>query len=372
MASEMLYPVMPLFLKQIGYSALFIGVLEGIAEAFAGLSKTYFGQMSDLSGKRLPFVRLGYFLSAISKPMLAFFNYTWWIFTARLTDRFGKGIRTGARDALLRDESTPQTRARVFGFHRSLDTVGAILGPALALVYLYYYPDDYRTLFLLAFFPGMIAVACSYFLSEKNHMPSSKKKISFFSMFSYFGDATSEYKRVVTGLIIFALVNSSDVLLLLKMKEEGIHDAAIIGIYIFYNCIYAIFAYPLGIIADKIGIKKTYLIGLILFMSVYLSFAFVNSLAGFMICLAIYGLYAAATEGIAKAWLSNLVDRKETATALGTFSGFQSLAGLIASSVAGFIWFKFGASTSFIFTGTVVFVSFLYLFVMTKTPIHTQ
>ena len=143
MASEMLYPVMPLFLKHIGYTALFIGILEGIAEAVAGLSKSYFGKLSDSSGKRLPFVQLGYTMSAISKPMLAILVYPWWIFLSRTIDRLGKGIRSGARDAMLSDESTKETRGRVFGFHRSMDTLGAVFGPAIALVYLYFNPDNY-------------------------------------------------------------------------------------------------------------------------------------------------------------------------------------------------------------------------------------
>jgi hypothetical protein len=132
-ASEMLYPIMPLYLKTIGFSIVLIGILEGVAEATAGLSKGYFGKLSDISGKRVPFVQIGYAFSAISKPMMAVFIYPLWIFFARTIDRFGKGIRTGARDAILSDEATPQTKGKVFGFHRSMDTFGAVLGPALAL-----------------------------------------------------------------------------------------------------------------------------------------------------------------------------------------------------------------------------------------------
>lgn len=134
-ASEMLYPVMPIYLKTIGFSIVLIGVLEGFAEALAGLSKGYFGQLSDNSGKRVPFVQLGYALSTISKPMMAIFTFPLWIFFARAIDRLGKGIRTGARDAILSDEATPQTKGKIFGFHRSMDTLGAVIGPALALLY---------------------------------------------------------------------------------------------------------------------------------------------------------------------------------------------------------------------------------------------
>jgi sugar phosphate permease len=163
MASEMLYPVMPVYLKSIGFSILLIGVLEGVAEATAGLSKGYFGKLSDNSGKRVPFVQIGYAFSAISKPMMALFIYPLWIFFARTVDRFGKGIRTGARDAILSDEATPGTKGRIFGFHRSMDTLGAVLGPSLALVYLYFYPKDYKTLFYIAFLPGCLAVVTSFF-----------------------------------------------------------------------------------------------------------------------------------------------------------------------------------------------------------------
>ncbi|WP_309613089.1 MFS transporter, partial [Flavobacterium sp.] len=144
-ASEMLYPIMPIYLKTIGFSIVLIGVLEGFAEALAGLSKGYFGQLSDNSGKRVPFVQLGYALSTISKPMMAVFTFPFWIFFARAIDRFGKGIRTGARDAILSDEATPKTKGKIFGFHRSMDTIGAVIGPTLALVYLYFYPQDYKT-----------------------------------------------------------------------------------------------------------------------------------------------------------------------------------------------------------------------------------
>jgi sugar phosphate permease len=157
-ASEMLYPIMPIYLKSIGFSIVLIGILEGVAEATAGLSKGYFGKFSDSSGKRIPFVQIGYAFSAISKPMMAIFIYSLWIFLSRTVDRFGKGIRTGARDAILSDEATPQTKGKVFGFHRSMDTLGAVLGPSFALLYLNYHPHDYRNLFFIAFIPGMLAV----------------------------------------------------------------------------------------------------------------------------------------------------------------------------------------------------------------------
>ena len=363
-ASEMLYPVMPLFLKQIGFTVIFIGVLEGIAEAVAGLSKPYFGKLSDSTGKRLPFVQFGYALSAISKPMMALFVFPVWIFFARTIDRLGKGIRTGARDALLSDEATAATKATVFGFHRSMDTLGAVFGPAIALVYLYFYPNNYKTLFLIAFAPGFLAIVCTLLIKEKKRLSSTNNQrstINVFSFISYWKTSSLQYKKLVTGLLLFALFNSSDIFLLLKMKESGLSDTAVIGVYIFYNLIYALLAYPVGILADKLGLKKIFLLGLSIFVVVYAGFAFNNNLIIFLLLFALYGLYAAATEGISKAWISNIVDKSETATAIGTYSGFQSIAALFASSICGLLWYNFGGMVTFLITAIVTLLVIIYL-----------
>lgn len=365
-ASEMLYPVMPLYLKSIQFSVLFIGILEGIAEATAGISKGYFGKMSDNTGKRLPFVRLGYSLSAISKPLMAAFVFPLWIFGVRTLDRLGKGIRTGARDAMLSNESTPQTKATVFGFHRALDTCGAIAGPLLALLFLYFHPHHYRTLFIIAFLPGILAIVFTFVIKEKiTKKIKSGVKTSFFDFISYFKESPDNYKKLVIGLLLFALINSSDIFLILKIKEAGASDSLAIGAYIFYNIFYAILSYPLGIMADKIGIKKVFLTGLIIFSLVYFLIGSSNNIYVFTFALMLYGLYAAATEGISKAWISNLVNEKNTATAIGTYTGFQSICTLFASSFTGLIWINFGASIALIYTAIGTLFVFFYLLINT-------
>ena len=371
-ASEMLYPIMPIYLKSIGFTVLLIGILEGFAEAIAGLSKGYFGKRSDNSGKRVPFVQLGYAFSAISKPMMAMFIYPLWIFFARTIDRLGKGIRTGARDALLSDEATPQTKAKVFGFHRSMDTLGAVLGPALALLYLYYYPEDYKTLFFIAFVPGLLAIIASFYLKEKKQEIKIKKKTSFFSFLNYSKQSPSSYRKLAIGLLAFTLFNSSDVFLLLKAKDAGLDDTSIIGVYIFYNLIYALFAFPIGILADKIGLKKVFIFGLSLFAIVYFGMATNTNLYVFFGLFFLYGVYAAATEGISKAWISNICDKKDTATAIGTFSAFQSICTMLASALAGFIWFTFGASIIFIVTGIATLIIIIYLMYSVRPSITNK
>ena len=364
-ASEMLYPVMPIYLKSIGFSILIIGLLEGMAEATAGLSKGYFGKLSDVTGKRLPFVQVGYILSAISKPMTAFFTYPLWIFFVRTTDRFAKGIRTGARDAILSEEATPETKGEVFGFHRAMDTIGAAIGPTLALVYLYFHPKDYVTLFYIAFIPGVIAIITTLLLKEKKKaLPPTHEKVSFFSFLNYWKQSPAAYRQLLIGLLLFTLFNSSDVFLLLKAKDAGLNDTHVIGIYIFYNLVYALFAFPVGSLADKIGLKQMFIIGLGLFSVVYLGFSFNTNLYVFLALFFMYGLYASATEGVSKAWISNISDPKDTATAIGTYSALQSICTMLASSMAGVIWYTFGAKTLFIVSGLMALVVMVYLWRM--------
>lgn len=365
MASEMLYPIMPFYLKSIGFSIVLIGILEGFAEAIAGLSKAYFGKYSDLTGRRVPFVQIGYAFSAISKPMMAIFTFPLWVFFARTLDRFGKGIRTGARDAILSDEATAETKGKVFGLHRSMDTLGAVLGPAIALLYLHFYPENYKSLFFLAFLPGIAAFLSTFLLKDKQIIKAkTENKPSVFSFLNYWKESPGNYKKVVIGLLIFTLFNSSDVFLLLRAKEAGLDDTMVIGVYIFYNLIYALFAFPIGILADKIGLKKILLFGFLLFSIVYFGMAFNTNK---IICIALfflYGIYAAATEGISKAWISNISEKKDTATAIGTFTGLQSICTMLASSMAGLLWFQYGASVALSVTAIMtIFVIVYFLWI---------
>jgi MFS family permease len=366
-ASEMLYPIMPIYLKTIGFSIVLIGILEGVAEATAGISKGYFGKLSDTTGRRAPFVQIGYTLSAISKPMMALFVYPLWIFFARTIDRFGKGIRTGARDAILSDEATSATKGKVFGFHRSMDTLGAVIGPSLALVYLYFNPQDYKTLFYIAFFPGLLAILSTFYLKDKKK-PDNQPKVStpFFSFLKYWKASPTAYRKLVIGLLVFTLFNSSDVFLLLKAKQSGMDDTMVIGAYIFYNIIYALFAFPVGILADRVGLKKIFIIGLVLFAAVYFGMAVNTNLYFFFGLFFLYGVYASATEGISKAWISNITNKKDTATAIGTYTGLQSICTMLASSLTGLIWFQYGATAAFVATASVTVFVIVYFITIPK------
>jgi MFS family permease len=350
-ASEMLYPVMPVYLKSIGFSALIIGILEGFAEATAGLSKGYFGNMSDRTGKRVPFVRLGYLLSSVSKPMLAVFTFPIWVFFSRTVDRLGKGIRTSARDAILSSESTPETKGRIFGLHRAMDTAGAMIGPVIALGLIWIFPDNFKIIFLIAFFPGLLAIFFTFLLKEK--VSEAKPSISsgnFFAFLKYWKTSGKDYKKLVIGLLVFSLINSSDIFLLLLIKFIGYSNTEVISVYIFYNFVYASVSYPMGILADKLGLKNIFCFGLILYAVVYGGIALQPSLPVIFLLFFIYGLYASATESISKAWISNIVEKKDTATAIGFYTGLASVFTLLASLIAGFLWNAINPSAAFFFT----------------------
>ncbi len=378
-ASEMLYPVIPVYLREVGFSVIWIGVLESIANFTSGLSKGYFGKRSDEKGKRLPFVKAGYLLSAVSKPLIVLFVYPLWIFFMRTADRLGKGIRTAARDAMLSDEATPATRARVFGFHRAMDTAGAAIGPVLALIFLLFYPGNYKNLFYLAFIPGLVSWILIFLVREKQRAPVPVQGKNFFSYFRYWQSAGKEFRKAVPGLLLFALFNSSDFFLLLITKETlgnrfislagfTLHaDTITIAAYIFYNIVYAALSYPLGVLADKFSPRKVIIAGFILFAMVYGGFGLRPSLPMIFGLFGLYGIFSAATDGVTKAWITNLAGGNNTATAIGFYTSCESVCTLLASTLAGLIWSGAGSSFLFYFTAVMAFTAALYIiFIQTR------
>lgn len=347
-SSELLYPIMPLYLKSIGMGALYIGVLEGLADAIAGISKTYFGKLSDISGRRMPFVWFGYILSSLSKSAIGLFVNPFWVLFARSSDRLGKGVRTASRDAMLSAEATPKTKGAVFGFHRSLDTFGAFLGPIIALIYLKNHPGEYHRLFAYALIPAVFLVFFLSLVKEKKIEKKIENGNLLWSSLTYWKIATPEYKKIISLVLGFTLVNSSDMFLLLKARESGLGDVMTIGLYIFYNFIYATSSYKIGVLSDRIGKKKVFLMGLVFFTITYAGMAFNKNLSIFFILFFFYGLFAAATEGITKAWVSNLCEKVDLATALGFQSTTQSIAAMLASMIAGLIWYSLGSQYIFL------------------------
>jgi MFS family permease len=364
-ASEMLYPIVPIYLKHIGFSIAWIGVLEGLAELVVGYSKGYFGKKSDEIGLRLPFVKWGYLLSTLGKSMLPLFQWSSWIFAARLLDRLGKGVRTAARDALLSAEATVATKGQVFGFHRSLDTIGAVIGPVIALLFLQVHPDSYKQLFYYALIPGLLSVAVIFMLREKRLAPIVKSG-HLFSYLHYWKRANRPYRVLLVGLTLFALINSADVFLLLRAKEITNSDTYTIIGYIIYNISYAAFAYSAGKLSDRWGARKTYMLGLSMFALTYAGFALASTTMHVYLLFGVYGIFAATTEGVAKAWISNQTAETEMATGIGFFTSIQSIAGLLASIIAGLLWSNVGATAVFAFSAIGAIISLCYFILFGK------
>lgn len=361
LASEMLYPVVPAYLQNIGFTVFWIGLLEGVAEFIAGLTKGYFGQESDRKAIRLPFIRWGYTLSAFSKPLMALWANLPGIFLARSFDRLGKGMRSAPRDALLSSEATPETKARIFNFHRGWDTAGAVLGPILALIYLQVFPGRYVNLFYLALLPGIASVLLLFFLRENKPASAPVQANNFFSYWHYWKQAPKAYRTLAALLLLFALANSSDVFLLLQAKAITGNDSSMILSYLLYNTIYAAAAFPLGIAADRIGMKKILAMGWILFCVVYAGFAWNTDSRFVYVLFGIYGIFAAASEGIAKALLSNILPPARVATGLGLFSSLQSIVALFASFLSGWIWTAAGSFWMFMLSAMLAVLAFVLL-----------
>ena len=350
MASEMLYPVTPIFLTVVlGSSMAVVGLIEGIAELTAGILKGYSGNLSDKLRKRSIFVVIGYSISALSKPLPGIFPSIGVVATSRTTDRIGKGIRTAPRDALLASYTNKNTGA-VFGFHRGMDTLGAAIGPLLALLLLSVYPNNYQLIFLIAFVPSLIAVSLTLTVKD-NIIVKDKKDRKNFLLF--FKESSKTFKKIILLLTLFALVNSSDVFLILKSRAvTSSSSLAIIG-YVFYNLVYAFISYPVGKISDKLGKKKILITGFIIYSFVYLGFALANNLTIIFVLFAFYGIYAASTEGIAKAWVSDLIPDENRGTAIGILTMTTSIAIMLGSFLAGVLWDAFGSAVPFLLSSIV-------------------
>ncbi len=363
-ASEMLYPVTPIFLTAVlGSSMAVVGIIEGAAEVTAGLLKGYFGRLSDKLKKRSVFVVLGYSISALSKPLPGIFPALSAVIASRVSDRVGKGARTAPRDALLATYAEGQTGA-VFGFHRAMDTLGAALGPVGALILLHFFPGDYTLIFLVAFAPSAIAVAFTFYVKDN---PASFKKATKRNYSEFWGSAPHQYKIILLLITLFSLVNSSDVFLILKSMDISNSATLAIWGYIFYNLIYASVSYPIGKRSDKVGKKKVYIAGLYIFAGVYLGFALFPDIYFIWILFALYGIYAAATEGVVKAWVSDLIPDEQRGSAIGLLTMCTSLSLMLGSFLAGILWDTYGSAVPFLLSSVVsALVATLFIIIKEK------
>lgn len=371
-ASEMIYPIVPIFITQVLKAPVaIVGLIEAIAEATASFGKFFFGYLSDKIKKRKPFVAFGYGFSAVSKILMGLaFAWPMVLFT-RFIDRLGKGLRTGARDALLLQNTNKNNKGFIFGFHRALDSAGAFLGPILALFLMTVFSEKIRTIFFIAFFPAFIGVILLLiFVKEKKTLPVEEKKESFNLSFAL-KKIVNEKSLLLFFLasFLFNLGNSSDAFLILRAKNLGLTTSLAVAVYVVYNLSQTIFATPFGSLSDKIGAKKVYMAGLLIFSLVYFFLGFIKNSFYLWFIFPIYGIYIAATDGIAKAYLGKYILPKEAGSIFGLYQMLMTIATFFASIIGGLLWSKIAPPFTFYFGSLMALLAFLVFLVFPLSTI---
>jgi len=332
-ASEMLYPVLPLFITGVlGAPPSVVGLIEGMAEGTASILKAVSGRAAD-RWRRKPLIAAGYSLSSVSKLLIGF-AYAWpLVLVARVADRTGKGIRGAPRDALIADDTAQANRGRAFGFHRAADTFGAVVGPLIGLALYYALDQQMRPLFFIAFIPAAISVALIGFVHERPRTHEEKAH----AVARRATPLGEPYRRVVTFLTLFGLVNFTDALLLLRAKELGFGFAGVVLVYTLYNLTYSLLAYPAGAWSDRVPRRKVFAAGIAVFAVAYLGLGIVTSAAWVWVLLPVYGAYTALTDGVSRAWVADLAPQA-TGTALGAYGALSGAASIFAGVWAGLAW----------------------------------
>lgn len=361
-SSEMVYPILPLFLvTTLGVSPAILGLIEGIAESLASLLKVFSGYFSDKIKLRKPFTIFGYASSTLGK----FFLYisTGWtcVLIGRITDRFGKGIRTAPRDALIAESSKEGKRGAAFGLHRAMDTLGAIIGVVIAYFLVTNFKGHLRNVFLFSLIPAFLGVLVLFFVKEKK---KETRPVSGRPQFRW-RSLDKRLKLFLLFTFIFTLGNSSNQFLLLRAKNSGSPVSQVILFYLVYNIVYGLVAYPAARLSDRIGRKKLLVLGYLFYGLVYLGFAMNCSLNIFWFLFATYGLYIGFTEGVEKALVADIAPQDLRATAIGLHATLVGIGLLPASLLAGMLWKFFGPSAPFYFGGFMgIFASLGFWFVL--------
>ena len=352
-ASEMLYPVMPLFLTTVlGAPVAVVGLVEGLGEAVASVMKVVSGRLADTRSRR-PLVALGYGMSSLSKPLIGLAQVWPFVLVARVIDRTGKGIRTSPRDALIADDTPAHLRGRAFGFHRAADTAGAVCGPLIGLgayELLGGTTSDIRPLFYVAVVPAIISVALVAFVREANTTRGARPEVRAVPLPEEY---PRHYWRVLAFLTLFGVVNFSDAFLILRAKALGLGFVAIILAYVLYNVTYAGLSYPAGRLSDRVPRRIIFATGLAVFATSYLGLGLVTTSGWVWPLLAVYGAFTALTDGVGKAWITDLLPAERHGSGLGLYQGVIGAGSLVAGIWAGLAWHGNGRLPLLV-SGTVV------------------
>ncbi len=340
-SSEIIYPLLPLFLTgTLGASFAFVGLIEGIAETTSSLLKLFSGYLSDKTGKKKVLTFSGYFVSNIARPLIGLAPSPVVVLLLRFADRIGKGVRTSPRDAILASVTDEGSRGKAFGFHRSMDNLGALLGAFAGFLLMSVAGLDIRTIFLLVFIPGIFALI-SLILGVKStpaDIKTESKKVSL-SLKPF----KKDFRKYLFTVGLFTLGNSSDAFLLLKAKECGIADKFVPLLWMLLSLVRTLFSVPAGIVSDRISRKKVIITGWIIYAAVYIGFAYSTKMWHIWTLFCIYGFYYALTEGVEKAFVADLVSEEVRGTAYGMYNFIVGILALPSSVICGLLWERFGS-----------------------------
>ena len=349
---KMVYSVMPMFLMSIGASKTSLALIEGIAESTASLVKAISGFWSDKIGRNKPFMLIGYGLSALIFPLYTFVITPMQVLYLRFVERFGKGIRTAPRDSLIAGSVTNGETGRSFGLQKAMDNSGAIAGPLAAFALLSLLQGDYRLIFLLAGIPAILALFVIIFGIKE----AGKSKHELFVKF-HFRDFPAKYYFFLGIVFVFTLGNSTDALLMVKANEAGIRVAFIPLVYLITNIVSVFTAIPLGALSDRIGKERLLIAGYLIYSVVYYGFGVTTDVGSIVFLFALYGLYSASTDGIQKAFVSDMIDNNKKGTGLGIYNAILGVTLLPASLLAGYMYDRINSSVPFYFGASMAFIS---------------
>lgn len=355
----MIYPLLPLFLTQTLHSGtIFLGLIEGIAESTCSFLKLYSGIHADRTRDRSKMVLFGYTLSSFSRPLMALAQNPWMVLCVRALDRTGKGIRTSPRDALIADSTHSDHHGKAFGYQRSMDNAGSVVGPLISAFLLAYFVQELRIIFWLAAIPGVFAVLLILFKVRevrKDHViPPVIKNFSW----SYPKGKLGTYLII---LFTFTLSNSSDAFLLLHAQACGIPMAQIPLLWMVLHIIKASTIMPFGMLSDKLGRRRLILAGWLIYAAVYVLFGYAHSPSQIWIIFVIYGLFSGFTEGTERAFLASISSGGERGKAYGWYNFIVGVAALPASLIFGLLWKHFGASVAFFTDACLALIAALML-----------
>ena len=334
-ASELLYPLLPIYLTTVlGAPPAVVGAIEGVAEGAASMTKLAVGPLGDRYAKR-PLIATGYGMAALGKVIVAAAGAWPGVLTGRVVDRLGKGLRGAPRDALLVEGVESGSRGRVFGFHRAMDTLGAVVGPLIGLAGYELLDHRIAPLLYVAIIPAVLSVLLIFLVREK---PRTGPRPPRQPLFSGFRDLPKRFWRVSAVVVGFGLVNFPDALLLLRLNEIGFGVAEVILAYVTYNLVYALASFPAGALADRLPHSVVFGVGLLFFAVAYVGLGLTTDPALAWMLIGVYGIFTACTDGVGKAWVSSLVGSGRQTTAQGVFQGGSGLAILVAGVWAGLLW----------------------------------